>query len=342
MGQLYSIYNAFNSFRSAPLPFTQRLIFGEQKLLEQPRIEDCTRTFITLQSLPVEILLHMFSFLELKPYIISHGVCKDWQSLLPLAEIHPTRRRLLVLYHKIINIPHFEKSLTWSLDNLEPFDRQSYIDSLLSQYPAVPEEFRMWILEWPDRLVIACRWPGVRLADCGTTNCQRRFGFNWLGYNSNSPQLFAVLYKNKTPLVKLIPALLIWRTSSTTDWLIFAEDERDLFGRVYITDFMDLESSAVIPHGRSFNLVDDSDDDSDDESDGYINVPYVDWVSYLEHHWEVTARMLLVPEKLNRPRPPDWLVERPVKIEFDKAFPNTLPTFPWNLRDTISHLALFS
>ncbi|PPQ92218.1 hypothetical protein CVT25_008992 [Psilocybe cyanescens] len=284
----------------------------------------------------------MFSFLELKPYIISHGVSKYWQSLLPLAKLHPTRRRLLALYHKIINTPHFEKSLPWSLDNLEPFDRQAYIDSLLSQYPAIPEEFCMWILEWPDRLVIASRWPGIQLSDCGTNDYQRRFGFNWLGYKSNSPQLFAVLYKNKTPHVKYIPALLIWRTESTTDWLIFAEDERDLFGRVYTTDFMDLESSAVIPYGRGPNLVDKSDDDSDDESDGYINVPYADWVSYLEHHWEVTARILRFPEKLKRDGLPAWLVERPVKIEFDTALPNTLPTFSWNLRDTISHLALFS
>ncbi|PPQ92217.1 hypothetical protein CVT25_008990 [Psilocybe cyanescens] len=329
MDHLHSISNAFN---------VERLCLEEQKLLEQPRIEDCATTPTTLQSLPVEILLHMFSFLQLKPYIISHGVCKDWKNLLPLAEIHPTRRRLLALYHKIINTPYFERSLTWSLDNLEPFDRQAYIDSLLSQYPAIPEEFRMWILEWPDRLVIACMWPGIQLADYGTDNFRRRFGFNWLGYKSKSPQLFAVLYKNKTPHAKFIPGLLVWRTPTTTDWLIFAEDERDLFGRVYLTDFMDLESSAVIPHGRSLNFV----DDLDDEADSYINIPYADWVSYLENHWEVTARMFLAPEKLNRYCLPDWRAEQPVLIEFDTAFPNTFPTFPWNLRDTISHLALFS
>ncbi|PPQ92219.1 hypothetical protein CVT25_008991 [Psilocybe cyanescens] len=265
MDHLYSTCNAFN---------VERLCLNEQKLLEQPRIEDCTKTSITLQSLPVEILLHMFLFLELKPYIISHGVCKDWQGLLPLVKLHPIRRRLLALYHQIINTPHFERSLTWSLENLEPFDRQAYIDSLLSQYPAIPEEF----------------------------------------------------------------PLLIWRTESKTDWLVFAEDERDLFGRVYITDFMDLESSAVIPHGRSFNFV----DDSDDESDGYINIPYADWVSYLEHHWEVTAHILRFPDNLNRLRFSDWLVQRPVTIGFDGTLQSTLPTFPWNLRDTISHLALFN
>ncbi|PPQ87852.1 hypothetical protein CVT25_009504 [Psilocybe cyanescens] len=281
----------------------------------------------------------MFSFLELKPYIISHGVCKEWHHLLLLAELHPIRRRLLSLYHRIINTPHFQNSLTWSLDNLQPFDRQVYIDSLLAQYPVIPEEFRMWILEWPARLVIACTWPGIQFRDGGANNCRRRFGVNWLGYNNQSPQLFAVLYKNQTPQVKFIPALLIWRESCTTDWLVFAEDEPDIFGRVYVTNVMEGEEASNIAHGR----YPDSDDDSDDESDGYINVPHADWVSYLEYQWENIVPALLVPEKLYDGCPvEDWPIQHPVPIEFGGALPTMLPTFPWNLRDTISHLALFS
>ncbi|PPQ87857.1 hypothetical protein CVT25_009509 [Psilocybe cyanescens] len=339
MGQLYSIYNGFNSFRTASLLFTRRLIFGEQKLLEQPRIEDTTKTPTTLQSFPVEILLHIFSFLELKSYIISHGVCKDWQSLLPLAMLHPIRRRLLALYYKIINTPHFQNSLSWSLDNLHPFDRQVYIDSLLAQYPVIPEEFRVWILEWPARLVIACLWPGIPLTYCGTNNRRRRFGVNWLGYKNNSPQLFAVLYKNRTPYVKFIPALLIWRSNSTTDWLIFAEDEPDIFGRVYVTDILERERSSVIPHGRHS----DYDDDLDDESEGYINVPHADWITYLECHWENIARVLPVPEKLYGGGPAsDSHIRQPIPVQFGGSIPSTLPTFPWNLRDTIVHFSLFS
>ncbi|PPQ87855.1 hypothetical protein CVT25_009507 [Psilocybe cyanescens] len=343
MGQLHSIYNRFNSFLTAPLLFIQRLTFCEQKLLEEPRSPDTTKTPTTLQSLPVEIILHVFSFLELKPYIISHGVCNEWQRLLPLAELHPTRRRLLTLYYRIVNTPHFQNSLIWSLDNLHPFDRQAYIDSLLAQYPMIPEEFRMWIIEWPARLVIACIWPGIRLLNSRGSDCQRRYGVNWLGYKNNSPQLSAVLYKNKTPHVKFIPALLIWRQSCTTDWLIFAEDEPDLFGRVYTTDFMESETSAVIPYARqSLNYNDDS-DNSDDVSDYYHNVPYADWVSYLEYHWENTARILLVSEmRLNECPFPDWPILQPVPIDFDEAQPDTLPAYPWNFCDTVSHLALFS
>ncbi|PPQ87856.1 hypothetical protein CVT25_009508 [Psilocybe cyanescens] len=339
MGQLYSIYNGFNSFRTATLLFTQRLIFGEQKLLEQPQSHDTTKTPTTLQSLPVEILLYIFSFLELKPYIISHGVCKEWLRLLPMAELHPIRSRLLALYHRIIHTPHFENSLTWSLDNLHPFDRQAYIDSLLAQYPVIPEEFRMWILEWPARLVIACTWPGIQFRNSGASNCRRRFGVNWLGYNNESPQLFAVLYKNQTPQVKFIPALLIWRESHTTDWLVFAEDEPDIFGRVYVTDVMEGEKSSIITNGRH----PDYDDDSDDESDGYINVPHADWVTYLECQWENIAPFLLVPETLYDGRPDsDLQIRQPVPVQFGGGLPTMLPTFPWDLRGTISHLALFN
>jgi len=101
-----------------------------------------------LQVLPTERVLHVLSFLELKPYIVSHGVCKEWQQLLPLANIHPIRRRLFNLFHHMLSSPHFLEMRGWTLQHLQPFDRKAYIDSLLSQYPFILEEFRIWTLEY--------------------------------------------------------------------------------------------------------------------------------------------------------------------------------------------------
>ncbi|KAJ6470223.1 hypothetical protein C8R47DRAFT_760191 [Mycena vitilis] len=39
--------------------------------------------------------------------------------------------------------------------------RQTYIDALLDQHNEVPDEFRLWILEWPKRAAINCLWPGL-------------------------------------------------------------------------------------------------------------------------------------------------------------------------------------
>ncbi|PPQ87853.1 LOW QUALITY PROTEIN: hypothetical protein CVT25_009505 [Psilocybe cyanescens] len=116
----------------------------------------------------------------------------------------------------------------------------------------------------------------------------RRLGINWLTYTHvESPELSAVLYKNKTRDVKVIPALLIWREHATTDWLIFDKDELDLL--VYVTDFMELESSAVIPHAQQSHSS-----DADSGSEVYINKPYTDWISYMEYHWESTVNVIRI------------------------------------------------
>ncbi|KAH9487416.1 hypothetical protein JR316_0001491 [Psilocybe cubensis] len=148
----------------------------------------------------------------------------------------------------MINTPHFINSRSWTLKNLRPFDRQAYVDSLLSQYQEIPEEFRLWILEWPNCLAISCMWPGLPFVDCFKGNAERRYGVNWLGYKSESPQLLAAICQSETPNVKFVPGLLIWRAFTTTEWLVFSREGDSLFGRVYVKDFMKLESSVIIPH----------------------------------------------------------------------------------------------
>lgn len=193
-------------------------------------------------SLPNE-LLEIFSFLEFIPCIICHGVCKTWRELIPSTKLHPIRVRFLALYIRILETPGFQKMLEWTEENLQSFDREEYFQCLLVQYPVIPEEFHMWILEWPARLVIHCTWPGLPFVHVHrrmTTPFFRRFGVNWIAYRSSSPQLSALVYKKDTAFQTFVPGLYLWRRATETDWLVFAQDEPELFGRVIITNDLTL------------------------------------------------------------------------------------------------------
>ncbi|KAF9559416.1 hypothetical protein CPC08DRAFT_594199, partial [Agrocybe pediades] len=173
---------------------------------------------------PNELVLDIFSFLELKPFIISHGVCKGWKQLLPLADIHPIRRRLFNLFHHMLQHPHFLETRLWTLKTLHPFDRKAYIDALLSQYPAVPEEFCLWIIEWPDRMVPFGVWPGSPFTFHRASTLEEDYGVNWLAYlPDGSPSLLKVLhrYPSGSHEDHWIPALLFWKLQHRASWLIF-------------------------------------------------------------------------------------------------------------------------
>ena len=49
----------------------------------------------------------------------------------------------------------------------------------------IPEEFSLWVLEWPDRLVVNGLWPGLPHTEClmdtlATGGAARRFGENFI------------------------------------------------------------------------------------------------------------------------------------------------------------------
>lgn len=136
-----------------------------------------------VSDLPNEVLLHVFRFFPLKVLIIGRTVSQDWRRLIPLADISPIRRTFLGFYLTLVSSPIFPQTRPWVLANLQPFDRQAYIDGLMRQHPYVPETFRVWILEWPARAVIGCVWPGLpNLYSRGpcVDNVHRIEGTNWL------------------------------------------------------------------------------------------------------------------------------------------------------------------
>ncbi|KAJ7619611.1 hypothetical protein FB45DRAFT_800061, partial [Roridomyces roridus] len=138
-----------------------------------------------LHDLPPELALEIIPHLPLKGLVAAEGDCREWKAFVTVADIYPPRRALFNLYKKIIHDPLFRDLDTrpWLWANLEPFDRQAYLDYILSQHNYIPEDFRLWILEWPNKAVIACAWPGLPEIYCAkeADDVERIAGYNHLG-----------------------------------------------------------------------------------------------------------------------------------------------------------------
>jgi len=225
--------------------------------------------------LPPTLLLRCFSSMSLKCLISSRCVCSDWRRLVPHSDIHPTRRRFLELFDKMLANPLFFESRAWILDNLKPFDRRAYVATLNEQCTTpeaeIPEDFRMYILEWPARMAVMCLWPGLPFVDSQTSNIQRQFGINYLPY---PPQLLALVFKHQFPEACFIPGLLIWRDPEMTHWLLFDKTPHDrlkcsLHGRVFAISLYPNPPIATLTNDPSIIPYDY---DEDTEEDLYDDV----------------------------------------------------------------------
>ncbi|KAJ6544371.1 hypothetical protein B0H19DRAFT_1238816 [Mycena capillaripes] len=172
----------------------------------------------------------IFPYFPLKSIIAAQGVCTLWRHLLPLSDIDKTRRGLLNLYFEIIESPVFVRTRPWVLENLQDFDRQAYIDALLDQHDYLPDDFRVWILEWPSKAVIACCWPGLPYRYWGyneTDDIERIPGCNFLG---RIPPVLHTVQINRIGQMEAwvkvdVPALLIWEDISmySKTWLVLGQ-----------------------------------------------------------------------------------------------------------------------
>jgi hypothetical protein len=112
--------------------------------------------------LPSELLFDIFTLLDLKGLIKARTVRHHWRNLVLEAPLDPTRRVLLDLYYKVIAAPSFLPSRALHATHLLPsFDREAYIQELVTKVPFIPAEFEMWVLEWPAKAVIGGLWPGI-------------------------------------------------------------------------------------------------------------------------------------------------------------------------------------
>ncbi|KAJ8453833.1 hypothetical protein ONZ45_g19548 [Pleurotus djamor] len=118
-----------------------------------------------MNSLPNELLLHIFRQLPLKTLISARGVCVKWRDMLLVADIHPTRRALYEIHLQILEESWFRKSRLAVQRNLKEFDRKAYVDSLLLQHNYLPDDYKMWVLEWPALATFGGFWPGLPSAE---------------------------------------------------------------------------------------------------------------------------------------------------------------------------------
>lgn len=214
---------------------------------------------------PPELVLHIISFMELKTLIACQGVCREWRQLVSLADLLNDRRRLLELFHNVVNNEQFLLSENLQASSL---DRQAYIDHLLQQYPRVPDAFKLWILEWPSRVVIDGLWPSLPLEQARYNDFNRRIGVNWIALNP--PQILTLVYSldYDSQEYEVIPAVLAYRYNSMATWIIF--DERpELFGRVYtLYEHMDFIDAGM-------------------EDDPDLASVQTDWITYLSCIWRL-------------------------------------------------------
>jgi hypothetical protein len=115
-----------------------------------------------IADLPTELHLLVLPHLPLSSLIAARNTCQLWRSLVPVTALPLTRRKLLCLYDILVSIPAFQLSRRLARKHVRSgfgeAQRQAYIDLLPKD---VGEEFKAWILEWPEDAIIASLWPAL-------------------------------------------------------------------------------------------------------------------------------------------------------------------------------------
>ncbi|TCD67490.1 hypothetical protein EIP91_012351 [Steccherinum ochraceum] len=116
----------------------------------------------TIHSLPPELMLSIFPSMPLKSLIHARGVSKEWRHFIDVSFIYPARRTLLEFYYQVIKSPSFLESRKHLISQLRDLDREEYISTIESETNVpLPDEFRLWVLEWPLKAVPTWLWPGL-------------------------------------------------------------------------------------------------------------------------------------------------------------------------------------
>jgi hypothetical protein len=208
-----------------------------------------------ISDFPNELWLDLFSFLPLKSLISARGVNRNWRHLVPLANLHPVRRELLVIYDSIITTPDFLDTRQMIRDNLHHFDREAYVSSLEEKNDVrLPEEFRMWVLEWPARAVFQYLWPGLDDGWNNTESPGRPYGrcclayhvldtmYCWLGEVDHGLAYAEDAHRRVTAL-----ALEVWEHGCAySTWLILEAKKTKLEGTLVFS-----EGNSTIGPGRA-------------------------------------------------------------------------------------------
>ncbi|KAL0952599.1 hypothetical protein HGRIS_006854 [Hohenbuehelia grisea] len=191
-----------------------------------------------LSELPSDVVLELFTHFPLKTLIAARGVSRTWRTFVEESDINPIRRALLHFYLRIVHSPWFLVSRKWVAENNRSFDREDYMRTLRQYGPGchIPEDFAMWILEWPARAVIRCQWPGLPDTLCRVpcNPLTRCIGYNCLG--TLPPTVRVVTYSeyvndedenDDEQLFIDVPALAIWEEPRDVKiWLLLDGSDR--------------------------------------------------------------------------------------------------------------------
>ncbi|KAH7916105.1 hypothetical protein BJ138DRAFT_685912 [Hygrophoropsis aurantiaca] len=223
----------------------QAVLVQEDRLKRQPVV------------LPSELLLReIFPKLPLKSLIAARGVTKQWRYLVPFASLLPARRALLDLYYFIIKSPSFLASRSHIQKHLRKFDRGCYLgllQLLVQDSPgcSVPEEVRLWILEWPNSAAFLWTWPGLSpgrdylpMYKSGMRRFWRRVRLkNCFSDSDGFPALSGIFMAHSGQSPALLQMIEIWEHRTVmrhADWLVVDTEPDDNgcthFGEVYYCD----------------------------------------------------------------------------------------------------------
>ncbi|THG95702.1 hypothetical protein EW026_g6010 [Hermanssonia centrifuga] len=114
----------------------------------------------TADDLPNELILSIFPLLPLQSLIAARCVNQRWRNLVPLADLLPTRRKYLDFYLSVVRSPAFQEARRAIHPHLKHFDREEYL-RFLTKTSTAPEEFILWVREWPASAVCGWMWPGL-------------------------------------------------------------------------------------------------------------------------------------------------------------------------------------
>lgn len=224
------------------------------------------------KTFPAELIIEFMMHFPLQTLIAARCVCREWRELVAASPLLPARRALLDLFLDITSNARYrnnkarltsdEKSeLAGCPKQDKPFDRDEYVRLLLAQHSYIPQEFLLWILEWPEEVVIGRLWPTLPATPRPTADelmktdrtAINHWGSNMLGLRP--PILYAVSFDADTrdgfPDGEAVPVLQIWRTSYTEKTLLVFHDS-DYFrehGEVYrVGEGFDVEPGIYLDH----------------------------------------------------------------------------------------------
>ncbi|KAI0695620.1 hypothetical protein BC835DRAFT_1345982 [Cytidiella melzeri] len=238
-----------------------------------------TFTALLLMDLPDEVHLAIQSHMTVSSLLISRAVCRLWHSLIPGSHIPPARLRLIHLYLRLVYSPAFHATRKDTLSRLQPFDAGRALSMIAKGGVQVPEEFRVWLLEWPARAAFAGIWPGLRfqsdlhadaasnsaeesLQKTGRTsllNSDKPYILNQLEVTSHSDSENPVTMRVSPPWASVPPSnravALVLDSTYFNGWqrsnmlVLSAPDPwKELIGRVYLVDGLQTRADHAFAH----------------------------------------------------------------------------------------------